>query len=92
MANHASAIKRHRQSLKRRDRNRGKKAAVRNAIKDAREAAQAGDKAKATKLLHAAERMIASAGGRNVFHRRNASRKISRLTVFVNKSLATKSA
>ncbi|MFM1849125.1 MAG: Ribosomal protein, partial [Pseudomonadota bacterium] len=43
MANHKSAIKRHRQSLKRRDRNRDARAAVRTAIKKVRALVAAGD-------------------------------------------------
>lgn len=92
MANHKSAIKRHRQSLKRRDKNRTQRAAVRSAIKDTRVAAEAGDQKKALELLKAAERLIAKTAGRSLYHPRNASRKVSRLATFVNKTLAAKKA
>lgn len=87
MANHKSAIKRHRQSLKRRDRNRVAKAAVRAAIKDTRLAAQSGNKEKALELLAATEKMVAKSATRGIYHKKNASRKIGRLTVFVKASL-----
>ena len=85
MANLKSAIKRNRQSIKRRDRNRIVRTAVRTAIKDARVAAESGDKAKANELLKKAEKMIAKAANKKVYHGRNASRKISRLAIFVAK-------
>jgi small subunit ribosomal protein S20 len=88
MANHKSAIKRHRQSLKRRDRNRTQRAAVRNAIKETRVAAEAGEKTKALELLKSAEKLISTTSGRGLYHPRNASRKVSRLAVYVNKALA----
>ena len=43
MANHKSALKHHRQSLKRRDRNRGHRARMRTAIKKFRAMIAAGD-------------------------------------------------
>ena len=85
MANHKSAIKRHRQSIKRRDRNRDTKSVVKEAIKKARQAADKGDKAEAKKLAVAAEKVIATAATKRVFHPANASRKISRLAAYVAK-------
>ena len=87
MANHKSAIKRHRQSLKRRDRNRVAKTAIRTAIKDTRIAAQSGDKKKALELLAATEKMVAKSATRGIYHQKNASCKIGRLTVYVNATL-----
>lgn len=88
MANLKSAIKRNRQSLKRRDRNREVRSAVRAAIKDARVAAEGGDKAKANEALKKAEKLIAKAANKKVYHGRNASRKVSRLALFVAKKTA----
>lgn len=85
MANLKSAIKRNRQSIKRRDRNREVRSAVRAAIKDARMAADSGDKKKAGDLLKKAEKLIAKAANKKVYHGRNASRKVSRLAVYVAK-------
>ena len=84
MANHKSAIKRHKQSLKSRDRNRLQKTAVRTIVKETRLAAEAGEKAKALELLQAAERLITKSAGKGLYHPRNASRKVSRLAGFVN--------
>lgn len=86
MANLKSAIKRNRQSIKRRDRNRDARADVRAAIKDTRAAAENGDKAKALELLKRAEKLIAKAATKRLYHPGNASRKISRLAMLVNRS------
>lgn len=79
MARHKSAVKRHRQSLKRRERNRSQRSTLRNAIKKALAAVQEGDAGQALSLLRSAERLIARAGKKGIIHRRNAQRKISRL-------------
>ena len=86
MANHKSAIKRHRQSLVRRDRNRVRKSAVRTAIKKAIAAATAGKKDEALTLAKQAESMLATAAKAGLFHKATASRKVSRLTQMVNKA------
>jgi small subunit ribosomal protein S20 len=78
MANHKSAEKRHRQSLKRRQRNRVAKGAVRTAVKKARAAIEAKDETAAA-LVREAEKTIAKAAAKGIFHRRNASRQVSRL-------------
>lgn len=92
MATHKSAEKRHRQSLKRRDRNRVRRAAVRSAVKETRLAADSGDKKKALELLRSTERILAKSAGRKVLHSRSASRHMSRLAAYVNRKLAEKSA
>jgi small subunit ribosomal protein S20 len=86
MANHKSAIKRHRQSLKRRDNNRSAKAAVRTALKSAAAAAQSGDKAEAQNLARAAESLMSKASKKGLFHKATLARKISRLQASVNKA------
>jgi small subunit ribosomal protein S20 len=86
MANHQSAIKRHRQSVARRDRNRVRKTAVRTAIKKAVAAAAAGKQDEAKKLAKTAESLIAKATKRGLYHKDTMSRKISRLNLLVNKS------
>lgn len=88
MANHKSAEKRHRQSLKRRLRNRNVKASVRTAIKKTRLAVEKKDPS-APALLQAAERAIAKAAAKGVYHKKTASRYISRLALLVNKTSAT---
>ena len=84
MATHKSAIKRHRQSLKRRHRNRLAKGAVRSALKEVVSAAKAGDKKAASDVLRAAERTVAKAAAKGILHRNNAARKISRVAKLVS--------
>jgi small subunit ribosomal protein S20 len=86
MANHKSAIKRHRQSLKRRDANRSAKAAVRTAIKKAEAAAKSGSKAEAQALARTAESMMAKASKKGLFHKATLARKVSRMQTGANKA------
>lgn len=86
MANHKSAIKRHRQSEDRRARNQAAKSAVRTAIKKTRNAVLAGNIDSATAALKDAEIRIAKAATKGLYHSKNAARKISRLTRLVNKA------
>ena len=78
MANIKSAEKRHRQSLKHRERNTHWKSTVRSAVKKVREAVVAKDP-KAAEYLKAAERMLKKAASKGALHARNASRHVSRL-------------
>ena len=78
MSNHRQAAKRHRQSLRRRARNKHMRSTVRNAVRGVRAAAAAGaDDLEQQFLL--AERVIRKGASRGVLHRRTASRTISRL-------------
>jgi small subunit ribosomal protein S20 len=86
MANHKSAIKRHRQSLKRREANRSAKTAVRTAIKKAEAAAKTGTKAEAQALARTAESMMSKASKKGLFHKATLARKVSRLQVSANKA------
>ena len=79
MANHKSAIKRHRQSLKRRDANRSARAKVRTALKSASAATAAGKKSDAQELARSAESLMAKAAKKGLFHKRTLARKIRRL-------------
>lgn len=88
MANHKSAIKRHRQSIKRRDSNRAAKSAVRTAVKKAEAAAQAGNKAEAQTLVRQAESMMAKAVKKGLYHKATLARKVSRLQTRANKTAA----
>lgn len=83
MATHKSAVKRHKQSLKRRDRNKSAKNTIRTAIKNVKAAVDAGDKKLAADLLKKTESLIASGKTKGLFHRKNASRKISRVASYV---------
>lgn len=79
MANHISAAKRHRQSLKRRLRNRTVKSALHTQMKKA----HAEINAKTAKIgegeIKAAQSAIASAASKGVLHKKTAARRISRL-------------
>jgi small subunit ribosomal protein S20 len=84
MANHKSAIKRHRQSLVRRSRNRSHRAEVRTALK----AASAAKGTEAKELAKGAESLMAKAAKKGIFHKKTLARKISRLNKQVAKSVA----
>ena len=84
MANHASALKRHRQGKKREFRNLAVKSALRTAVNKAKDAVAGGllDEAKA--LVKSAVSLLDRAAVKKILHRNNASRRISRLTRAVN--------
>ena len=86
MANHKSAIKRHRQSLLARARNRAVKTRVRNVIKAVRSALVGGDVAAAETALLTATKVLDKAATKKIIHWKAAARNISRLTTAVNKS------
>lgn len=79
MANHKSAIKRHKQSEKRRQRNASTKSNLKTAIKRTTEAAGAGKADDAQAALKKAVSLLDKAVTKKVLHRNNASRKIARL-------------
>jgi len=85
LANHKSALKRHKQSLIRNARNRAMKTRVKNAVKAVREAVELGDKEKAQAALTAATSIMDKAAGKKILHWRTAGRKVSRLSVAVGK-------
>lgn len=84
MANHASAKKRVRQTVKRTARNRQLRTYVRTCVKRVRTAVEGGDSAAAKKALIEASARIDGAVSKGIFHRKTGSRYISRLTRQVN--------
>ena len=84
MANHKSAIKRHKQSLKRAARNRAARTRVTNAGRNGRAAIQGNDKNLAQTALGEASSVLAKAAGKGALHWKKAARKISRLAKAVN--------
>ena len=84
MANHASAIKRHKQSVKRNARNRAARTRIKNVVKAVRTAIQNNDKAAAEAALVTATSVVSKIAGKGVIHWKNASRKVSRLAKAVN--------
>lgn len=85
MANHKSALKRHRQSLKRRAHNRISKTRIKNTVKAVRAAIEEKDVAKANEALKAATSVLDRAARKKVIHASQAKRRISRLQVAINK-------
>ena len=80
MANHPSALKRHRQSVKRAERNAAIRTNVRNSIKKLRSLVQAGDKSAAQAQLREVEKKLKKASTKGVYHANSASRRVSRLS------------
>ena len=79
MANHKSALKRHRQSLKKATKNRTVKTRVKNVIKAVRLAIQGSDKEQALVALNNARTVLDKAGSKKILHWKNVARKVSRL-------------
>lgn len=84
MANHKSAEKRNRQSQVRRIRNRANRTRMRNAIKAVDSAIATGAQTDAVAALNIAIPVIAKTATKGTIHKKNASRKVSRLTKRVN--------
>jgi small subunit ribosomal protein S20 len=80
LANHASALKRARQNEIRNQRNRMVKTRVKNVVKSVRQALEVPSSEAATATLNQAKSTIAKAAKKGVIHKRNASRKIARLS------------
>jgi small subunit ribosomal protein S20 len=79
MANHKSALKRHRQSEKRRLHNRMFRNRVRTFVKKARAQIAAGDPEAAKEAVRVAIRDLDMAASRGTIHKNNAARRKSRL-------------
>ena len=77
MANIKSQIKRIKTNEKARLRNKSVKSSVKTAIRKFREAAEAGDKPKATELLREASRKLDKAASKGVIHPNQAANKKS---------------
>lgn len=84
MATHKSAVKRHRQSIVRKNRNVHIRSTMRTYVKQVRTAVADGDKEAAKVALDRAVPYIDKAAGKGIIHKSTASRKISRLTKLVN--------
>jgi small subunit ribosomal protein S20 len=85
LANHKSALKRHRQSLLSRSRNRAVKTRVRNVIKAVHAALAGGDTAAAETALLTATKVLDKAATKKILHWKTAARNISRLSTAINK-------
>jgi len=85
VANHPSAIKRHRQSSKRQVANQSAKSRVRTLARKVETSAESGDAKAAAESLHIASRALAKAASKGLVHRKTASRRTSRLAKKVAK-------
>lgn len=88
MATHRSAEKRHRQSLKRRARNRLAQATLRTAIKNSLALAESGKVEEAKAQAKVATKLLDKAAIHGIIHKKNAQRKISRLNSKISSSQA----
>lgn len=84
MATHKSAVKRMRQSERRRMRNASIKSSVKTRIKKVLESVDAKDLEKSKEELYRTAKAVNKAASKGVLHKNNAARKISRLTKKVN--------
>jgi len=80
VASHASALKAHRESLKRRERNRQYRSRLRGTLKEVRTAIDGRDPDAARTALKRAVSFIDRMAGKGIIHRNAASRYKSRLS------------
>ncbi len=79
MANIKSQIKRNRQNLKRRERNRVFRGSARTALRKARVAIESGDVEQAREAAMVATRALDKAAAKGIIHKNKAARQKSRL-------------
>lgn len=85
MANIKSAKKRVLVAARNAERNKAVRSRVKTFIKKVYAAVESGDKAAAQEALKAAEVELTKATSKGVYHKNTTSRKISRMTLMVNK-------
>jgi small subunit ribosomal protein S20 len=84
LANHKSALKRHRQSIAQRLRNRSQRSAMKNTVKKLHTAIETNDKDAVRMTLVEATSIIAKTATKGIIHSNTANRTISRLTKRAN--------
>lgn len=84
MANTAQAKKRIRQNERRAAVNKSRLSRIRTFVRKVEEAIEGGEKDAAASALKAAQPEIMRGAAKGIFHKKNASRKVSRLAVRVN--------
>ena len=92
MANHKSALKRNRQNVVRRARNRANKTKIKTAVKAVNEAIEENSLDAAKAALQTAIPVIMRAASKGTIPKKTASRKVSRLTKRVNGYVASQAA
>lgn len=90
MASHGSALKKHRQDERRRNRNRLHRSRLRTQVKKLRKSAAAGDVTSASEQLPATLSRIDRTAKQGVIHPRTAARLKSRVARAVNRAKADK--
>ena len=85
MASHQSALKAHRQSLKRREHNRQFRARLRSALKSVRAAVAGKDAAAAKEAVNETVSLIDKMASKGIIHRNAAGRYKSRLQTRIAK-------
>jgi len=88
VATHASAEKRHRQSLKRRVRNRATRTKLQGEVRKLHEAIDGKDPKKAEDQLRKAVSTLMRTAAKGVIHKRTASRRAGRLARAVQRKAA----
>lgn len=89
MANHKSAIKRNRQTIKKNARNNTYRTLLKSVTKKVLAEVKNQDRKKAEETLLLATRTISKIAGKGVIHKRTASRKISNLSRLVHRLAPT---
>ena len=88
MASHDSALKAHRQNVKRRDHNRQMRTRLRGALRDIRAAIDAEDPAKVKDALQETISLVDKMAKKKLIHKNTAGRYKSRLALRVAKKSA----
>jgi small subunit ribosomal protein S20 len=88
LAVHPSALKRHRQSLKRKARNRAVKSRLRTLIKKTRAAVESRDREIAAAQLKEVNQALSKAVSKGILKRNTASRWLSRLSRSISRLAA----
>ncbi len=90
MSKSNSAAKRHKQSIKRKIRNRHIRSTVKTAVKEVRAALSGSDAANTGETLSVAVSAIARAGSKGVLHKKTVARKVARLSKAVHNAATGK--
>ena len=85
MPNLKSAAKRHRQSLRSRDRNRSTKSALKTELRKTRESIAGGDLTKSQELFRTTAKKLDQVASKGIIHRNKAARLKSRLSARLKK-------
>lgn len=88
MASHKSALKAHRQNLKRREHNRQMRTRLRGALRDIRSAIATGSPDEVKSALSETVSLVDKMAGKGLIHRNTAGRYKSRLAARVQKRAA----